>query len=343
MYYSTCLAHHGILGQKWGKRNGPPYPLDAEDHSKAEQKAGWRKSLDKPTQKTKVAGQKSESGKVESPKKGLTDKQKKIIKGVLIATAAVGVTTAMVYASKKANFDQEYFNNSMLKRNVAEIGLNNLDDKDLVFEKGFEFHRMSTREFEDYGSSDKVYAAFKPEDINRYKAKLPDFFKQWKENGVDLEPNKLYDIALKANTEIRSPSAKKRVEAFVDLFEDSSFRAKLSKSFGVSPDMFDAMVKYRMGGNKKAALSLYEQFALALNGKGEFAEAPKMYFDKIRSMGYNAIVDDNDAGKLSETPMILLDPKNNFVVEGGRQVKKLEKFMAVMKLTGADMRKAGTR
>lgn len=40
------LEHHGILGQKWGKRNGPPYPLDAGDHSAAEKKAGWRKSLD---------------------------------------------------------------------------------------------------------------------------------------------------------------------------------------------------------------------------------------------------------------------------------------------------------
>lgn len=39
------IAHHGILGQKWGKRNGPPYPLDAEDHSAAEKKEGWRKSL----------------------------------------------------------------------------------------------------------------------------------------------------------------------------------------------------------------------------------------------------------------------------------------------------------
>jgi len=24
----TDMQHHGILGQKWGKRNGPPYPLD---------------------------------------------------------------------------------------------------------------------------------------------------------------------------------------------------------------------------------------------------------------------------------------------------------------------------
>ena len=24
------LSHHGIKNQKWGKRNGPPYPLDKE-------------------------------------------------------------------------------------------------------------------------------------------------------------------------------------------------------------------------------------------------------------------------------------------------------------------------
>ena len=30
------ISHHGILGQKWGKKNGPPYPLSSNQHSMAE-------------------------------------------------------------------------------------------------------------------------------------------------------------------------------------------------------------------------------------------------------------------------------------------------------------------
>lgn len=44
-YRNYELYHHGIQGQKWGKKQGPPYPLDPEDHSASEQKAGWRQSL----------------------------------------------------------------------------------------------------------------------------------------------------------------------------------------------------------------------------------------------------------------------------------------------------------
>lgn len=39
MPYPNELYHHGIEGQKWGVQNGPPYPLDPEDHSAAEKKA----------------------------------------------------------------------------------------------------------------------------------------------------------------------------------------------------------------------------------------------------------------------------------------------------------------
>lgn len=32
------LQHHGVKGQKWGIQNGPPYPLDYNDHSAVEKK-----------------------------------------------------------------------------------------------------------------------------------------------------------------------------------------------------------------------------------------------------------------------------------------------------------------
>lgn len=43
--WRNYLMHHGVKGQKWGVQNGPPYPLDAGNHSASEKKAGWRDSL----------------------------------------------------------------------------------------------------------------------------------------------------------------------------------------------------------------------------------------------------------------------------------------------------------
>lgn len=37
------LMHHGIQGQKWGKRNGPPYPLGSQGESKSHRSAQEKK------------------------------------------------------------------------------------------------------------------------------------------------------------------------------------------------------------------------------------------------------------------------------------------------------------
>ena len=77
-YDALYLAHHGIKGQKWGKRNGPPYPLDEENHSPSEQ----------------------------VQKKGLSDGAKRAIKvGAGIAVAALATYGAYKLYQSGALFD----------------------------------------------------------------------------------------------------------------------------------------------------------------------------------------------------------------------------------------------
>lgn len=41
--YRYYLRHHGILEQRWGVRNGPPYPLSYDAHTTAQKKANFSK------------------------------------------------------------------------------------------------------------------------------------------------------------------------------------------------------------------------------------------------------------------------------------------------------------
>ena len=89
MLSDAVLAHHGILGQKWGKKNGPPYPLDGEDHSKSEKDAGYKKSLGggrneelygrkKKSAMSKIDKKKTQKEEIDNHRKKMVDHYKKI-------------------------------------------------------------------------------------------------------------------------------------------------------------------------------------------------------------------------------------------------------------------------
>ena len=98
----TSLYHHGIAGQKWGVRNGPPYPLDYKEHSKREmrreyQDTNYKKRLDKDNKSIKSKRTRSVADQVE-----FEDRLKTL--GIVAGTAAAAVMIGYLEANPNNMF-----------------------------------------------------------------------------------------------------------------------------------------------------------------------------------------------------------------------------------------------
>ena len=142
-FESNYLAHHGILGMKWGRKNGPPYPLGASDHSAAEKKAGWRKSLDssraykqakrivgktKPYESYKALNGKNRSRMTEMVNEHISDEQRSRLKSLRDEHKKLAAKTQSGHSKKADEAFRAY--NEETKKVTREI-LGKYGDKKL--------------------------------------------------------------------------------------------------------------------------------------------------------------------------------------------------------------------
>lgn len=216
------------------------------------------------------------------------------------ATAAVAALAVIGYMRYKKN------SNAVRSRPMEivagkKIDVDKLSDVDSVIKKGTKFQRISSRSFEDYTESGKtIYASFEKKDNRIYAEDMVKNIQSWRSSGIiqDNDTN-VYKHTMKMNKDVKVASPKKVAEAYK-----------------------------KATGNTEIEHHKYMKFMTGLSDRNN--ETNNNFFNELRKMGYNAIVDANDAGHYTKTPLILLNPGSDVSSSSVKVIKKLGRILNVI-------------
>ena len=239
--------------------------------------------------------------RVESPE----ERKKRIARNVAIgaaaATAAIAAIGYMKYSKNLKALNKKSI--SSVKSLTDEIiDFNKLSDSDMTLKKGTKFQRISSKSFEEYVEKGKIaYASFKKEDNAIYMHDMPKNIDKWRQMGIIKDGgNSAYKHTLEMNKDIKVASKRKVVEAYAEIAGKSNIKDYEFRNF------IEGLVDRDKDANKK-------------------------FINKLIDMGYNAIIDDNDAGSYTSSPLILLNPASDVHNINVKEIKKLHKILNVLR------------
>lgn len=193
------------------------------------------------------------------------------------------------------------------QQKYTEEWYDSLDTGKAFIEKGATMNRI-VRGVDDRALAGRLYVSTLESDHEMYKAVIPAVQKKFAFG--QKEYHSVYQVELEAKKKLSMPSEKERIDIFIDTIKTPEGRKWMADS-GYK-DQINELNAKEMG------LSAYKKFN-KVAGNQEL-KITDVYFDKVKAKGYDAILDDNDAGVWSKSPTILLSPKSTVRVNSVKQL-----------------------
>lgn len=242
----------------------------------------------------------SDNERVESPE----ERKKRIARNVAIgataATAAIAAIGYMKYSKNLKALDKKA-GTAVKEISTKILDFNQLSNSDLTLSKGTKFQRISSKSLEEYIEKGRIaYASFKKEDNAIYMHDMPKNIEKWRKNGIIKDGgNSVYKHVLEMNKDVKVASKRKVVETYAEIAGKSSVKDYEFRNF------IEGLVDRNKPENKK-------------------------FINKLIEMGYNAIIDDNDAGSYTTSPLILLNPASDVRNIDTKEIKKIHKILNIL-------------
>jgi hypothetical protein len=239
--------------------------------------------------------------RVETPE----ERKKRIARNVAIGaaatTAAIAAIGYMKYSKNLKALDKKA-GTAVKEISTKILDFNQLSNSDQTLPKGTKFQRISSKSFEEYAEKGRIaYASFKKEDNAIYMHDMPKNIEKWRNNGVIKDGGtSAYKHVLEMNKDVKVASKRKVVETYAEIAGKSSVKDYEFRNF------IEGLVDRDKPENKK-------------------------FINKLIEMGYNAIIDDNDAGSYTTSPLILLNPASDIANIDTKEIKKIHKILNVLR------------